>query len=64
MGYIKEPDGVDLVIGPSVLNEEDKRIFAEALAAYHATHPRITQTSLEEAYRVHVLGEPAPATAS
>ena len=37
MGYIKEPKGVDFVVEPHVLTEEDRRIISEAIAHYKAT---------------------------
>ena len=37
MGYIKEPKGVDLVIGPSVLTEQDKKMISEIIANYKKT---------------------------
>ncbi len=37
MGYIKEPKGVDLVVGPHVVTTEDRTIISEAIAHYKAT---------------------------
>ncbi|MDZ4810393.1 MAG: hypothetical protein SGI96_19320 [Bacteroidota bacterium] len=37
MGYVKEPKGVDLVIGPSVLTEQDKKMISEIIAHYKRT---------------------------
>ena len=37
MGYIKEPKGVDLIIEPSVLTEQDKKIISEIIANYKRT---------------------------
>ena len=37
MGYIKEPKGVNFVVEPYVVTEEDKRIISEAIAHYKAT---------------------------
>jgi len=37
MGYIKEPKGVDFVVEPHVVTEEDRRIISEAIAHYKAT---------------------------
>ncbi|WP_158799497.1 hypothetical protein [Pedobacter sp. L105] len=34
MGYIKEPKGVDFIIAPSVLSDQDKELFREAIATY------------------------------
>lgn len=34
MGFIKEPKGVDLIIGPSVLTEQDKKKISEIIANY------------------------------
>lgn len=37
MGYIKEPKGVDLVVEPHVVTEEDRKIMSEIIAAYKST---------------------------
>ena len=37
MGYIQEPKGVDLLIGPSVLTEQDKKMISEIIANYKRT---------------------------
>jgi hypothetical protein len=37
MGCIKEPNGVDFVVEPRVVTEEDKRIISETIAHYKAT---------------------------
>ncbi|MEO6190440.1 MAG: hypothetical protein ABIO44_08860 [Saprospiraceae bacterium] len=37
MGYIKEPKGVDLVIEPSVLTEQDRKMISEIIANYKRT---------------------------
>ena len=37
MGYIKEPKGVDLVIGPSVLTDQDRKMISEIIANYKRT---------------------------
>jgi len=37
MGYIKEPKGIDFVVEPHVVTEEDKRIINEIIAHYKAT---------------------------
>ena len=37
MGYIKEPKGVDLIIGPSALTERDKKMISEIIAHYKRT---------------------------
>jgi hypothetical protein len=37
MGYIKEPKGVDLIIGPSTLTERDKKKISEIIAYYKRT---------------------------
>ena len=36
MGYIKEPKGVDFVVEPHVVTDEDRRIISEAIAHYKA----------------------------
>jgi hypothetical protein len=37
MGYVKEPKGVDFVVEPHVVTEEDKRIISDAIAHYKTT---------------------------
>ncbi|MEP7171139.1 MAG: hypothetical protein ABI855_17355 [Bacteroidota bacterium] len=37
MGYIKEPKGVDLIVAPSVLNEEDRKMISQIIAEYKRT---------------------------
>ena len=37
MGYIKEPKGVDFVVEPHVMTEEDRRIMTQIIADYKAT---------------------------
>lgn len=37
MGYIKEPKGVDFVVEPHVVTDEDRRVISEAIAHYKAT---------------------------
>ena len=34
MGYIKEPKGVDFVVEPHVVTDEDRKIISEAIAYY------------------------------
>ena len=34
MGFIKEPEGIDLVVGPSILTEKDKEIVSGIIANY------------------------------
>jgi hypothetical protein len=37
MAIIKEPKGVDLIVAPSVLTEEDKKLISEVIANYKKT---------------------------
>ena len=37
MGYIKEPKGVDLIVAPSVLTEQDLKMISEIIADYKRT---------------------------
>jgi hypothetical protein len=37
MGYIKEPKGVDFVVEPHVVTDEDRRIMTEIITAYKTT---------------------------
>ena len=49
MGYVKEPKGVDFVVEPHVVTDEDLRIMSKIIAEYKATGkitrvPRIPKT--------------------
>jgi hypothetical protein len=37
MGYIKEPEGVDLNIGPMPLSDEDRQAVSDIIARYKKT---------------------------
>lgn len=37
MGYIKEPKGIDFVVEPHVLTDEDQKIMSKIIAEYKAT---------------------------
>ena len=37
MGLIKEPKGVDLIVGPSVLTDKDRQLISATIAAYKRT---------------------------
>ena len=37
MGYIKDPEGIDLVVGPSALTAQDKAMISEIIANYKKT---------------------------
>lgn len=37
MGYIKEPKGVDFVVEPHVVTEDDRKIMTQIIADYKAT---------------------------
>jgi hypothetical protein len=36
MGYIKEPKGVDFVVEPHVVTNEDRKVISDAIAYYKA----------------------------
>lgn len=48
MGLIKEPIGVDLVIGPSTLTDDDRKMISEAIANYKRTGNMPTKTPKTE----------------
>lgn len=58
MGYIREPKNIDLVVGPSVLTEANKKAIARAIAQYKksGTKPAdakiITQDSVKVSTRI------------
>jgi len=37
MGLIREPEGIDLIVGPSILTEQDKQMIREVIANYKRT---------------------------
>jgi hypothetical protein len=37
MGLIKEPKGVDLIVGPSTLTQQDRQVISEIIAIYKLT---------------------------
>ena len=37
MGYIREPKGVDFVVEPHVVTDEDRKIMSKIIAEYKAT---------------------------
>lgn len=45
MGIIKEPKGVDLIVAPSVLTEEDKKFISEVIDNYKKTGKKPSKKS-------------------
>jgi hypothetical protein len=37
MGYIKEPEGVNFIVDPTLLTTEDRKLISEVIAYYKAT---------------------------
>jgi hypothetical protein len=37
MGLVREPNGVDLIVGPSILTEKDKKFISVLIAEYKRT---------------------------
>jgi hypothetical protein len=37
MGLIKEPKGIDLVVGPSILTERERQMISQIIASYKRT---------------------------
>lgn len=56
MGHIKEPKGVDFTVSPSVLNDEDRKAFSDAIANYRKTGEiqDMDQTSITNHKRKHI----------
>jgi hypothetical protein len=48
MGYIKEPKGIDFVVEPTVLTQQDKKFFSEVIATYKA-NGKITRAPKKKA---------------
>ena len=58
MGYIREPKGVDFVVEPHVLTDEDQKVMSKIIADYKATgkitrapRPKKTRTVQKKAKR-------------
>jgi len=45
MGIIKEPKGVDLIVAPSVLTEEDKKLISQVIENYKKTGKKPSKKS-------------------
>jgi hypothetical protein len=56
MGLIKEPKGVDLVVGPSVLKENDRKLISEIIANYKLTGKLPTKSKQNNTRRVNASG--------
>ena len=62
MGLIREPEGVDFVVEPATLTEEDRKFISAVIAYYKATgrklsakkYMTIARTSEKTAYNMHV----------
>ncbi len=37
MGLVREPKGVDFIVGPSVLTKEDRKVISDIIANYKKT---------------------------
>jgi hypothetical protein len=37
MGLIREPKGIDLVVGPSILTEQERKLISQIIATYKIT---------------------------
>jgi hypothetical protein len=37
MGLIREPKGIDFIVGPSVLTDKDRKMISEIIANYKKT---------------------------
>ena len=49
MGFIKEPEGIDLVVGHSILTEKDREIISGIIANYRMSGNkpnRVLQTAI------------------
>lgn len=48
MGYIKEPKGVDLIVGPSTLTEKEKKMISDIIVRYKLTGKKTRSSKLPE----------------
>ena len=48
MGYIKEPKGVDLIVGPSTLTDKDKKMISDIIARYKLTGKKTRSSKLPQ----------------
>ncbi len=57
MGLIREPKGVDFIVGPSVLTDKDRKIISEIITNYKKTGmlppKRKKQTTLKHRSTTH-----------
>jgi hypothetical protein len=56
MGYIKEPKGVDFVVEPHVLTDEDRKIMSKIIADYKATG-KVTRAPIPKKTRRRSTGK-------
>ena len=60
MGYIKEPAGIDFVVGPAILTREDRKKISEIIAYYKSTGRKMSlrkSTAKHRATKVKVKAE-------
>jgi hypothetical protein len=55
MGIVREPKGVDLIVGPSKLTKEDLKIISDTIAAFKKTGkiPRIKKRTVKRKRKAH-----------
>jgi len=55
MGLVREPKGVDLVVGHSVLTKEDKKIISDVIATFKKTGkiPRVRKKLTRKKRKTH-----------
>jgi hypothetical protein len=53
MGYIKEPVGVDFIVDPKPLTDNERKRISEIIADYHATGSKMPTTK----YSTQTLGK-------
>ena len=46
MGYIKEPAGINFVVGPTPLTKEDRKKISEIISYYKATGQKMSLKKL------------------
>lgn len=51
MGYIKEPKGIDFIVEPHDLTDEDQKIMSKIIADYKATG-KITKAPKDKKTRI------------
>ena len=63
MGLIKDPIGIDLIVGPSILTANDRDLISRAIANYKLTGKKLQKIERRKIVRPSMtLSTPKPKT--